>query len=195
LTPERENCKGSAEGEFLFVGSIVSYTQSLVVHHYLWSFDNAGREHPQTVGELLSTMLERAIFATQATGGAIALTAGKELLCVAAQGTAPDVGTHFAAQFGFSGRCVRTRRMLLCDDSEIDPRVDRAACRQLRARSIIALPLCDRRNMVGILELLSTSINAFDGNDIRELTGVADSIVKVLAETRPAHAKSRVVAV
>jgi GAF domain-containing protein len=154
--------------------------------------DNDGHEPTLTVRELLSTMLERAISASQATGGAIALTAGKEMVCWASLGTAPDVGTHFVPSFGFSGRCVRKRRILLCDDSEIDPRVDRAACRQLGTRSMIAAPLCDRGKTVGILELLSSSTHAFNETDIRQLHRVAESIVEVLAETRPAHTKRRI---
>jgi len=157
--------------------------------------DNDGREPILTVRDLLNTILERAISATQATGGAIALTAGKEIVCCASQGTAPDVGTHFVTSWGFSGRCVRKSRILLCDDSEIDPRVDRGACRQLGTRSIIAAPLCDRGRTVGILELLSSSTDAFDDNDIRQLNRVAESIVKVLGETRPTRKKNRIVAV
>jgi GAF domain-containing protein len=157
---------------------------------------NDGRELTPTVRELLSTMLERAIFATQATGGAIAWTAGKEMVCVAAQGTAPEVGSRFVPPFGFSGLCVRKSRILLCDDSEIDPRVDRAACRQLGVRSMIAAPLFDRGTTVGIMELLSGSAHAFDDNDIRQLNRVAKNIVEALAdETRPAHIKSNVVGV
>jgi len=158
--------------------------------------DNDGREPILTVRDLLNTILERAISATQATGGAIALTVGAEIVCCASQGTAPDVGTHFVmSSWSFSARCVRKSRILLCDDSEIDPRVDRGACRQLGARSIIAAPLCDRGRTVGILELLSSSTDAFDDNDIRELNRVAESIAKVLGEARPTRKKERIVAV
>ena len=154
-----------------------------------WVIDSDGHEPTFTIRELLSTMLERAVSASQATGGAIALSAGKELVCWASLGRAPGVGTHFVPSFGFSGRCVKKGRILQCDDSEIDPRVDRVACRQLCARSMIAAPLSDRGKTFGILELLSSNTCAFDDNDIRELSRVAESIVEVLAERRPPHKK------
>src|SRR5947208_13930379 len=82
--------------------------------------DNDGREPILTVRDLLNTLLETAISATQATGGAIALTVGAEIVCCASQGTAPDVGTHFVmSSWGFSARCVRKSRMLLCVDAEL----------------------------------------------------------------------------
>ena len=67
------------------------------------AIDNDGSELTPTLAELLSIMLERAMSATRATGAAIALSEDRETVCVAAQGTAPDVGTRLDPQFGFSG--------------------------------------------------------------------------------------------
>ena len=92
------------------------------------------------VEELLSPVLKRALMATKATGAAIALNRGKGMLCLAAQGTAPDLGMRLDQQSGFSGMCVRKGRSLFCDDTETDPRVDRAACQRLGARSMVAVP-------------------------------------------------------
>ena len=88
------------------------------------AIDNDGSELTLTLEELLSIMLERAMSATRATGAAIALSEDRETVCVAAQGTAPDVGTRLDPQVGFSGMCARKGRILLCDDAEMDPRVD-----------------------------------------------------------------------
>jgi len=109
---------------------------------------NDGSELTSTVEELLSIMLERAMLATRATGAAIALSKGREMVCMAAQGT----GARLDPQSGFSGMCARKRRILLCDDAETDPRVDLAACRQLGTRSMIAVPLLNRTKTLGILE-------------------------------------------
>src|SRR6266849_10724468 len=111
---------------------------------YLSSEDEDSDPSPLGVEELLSPVLERALLATKATGAAIALSEGKEMVCMATQGTAPDLGMRLDPQFGFSGMCVRRGRILFCDDAETDPRVDRAACQRLGARSIIAVPLLDR---------------------------------------------------
>jgi GAF domain-containing protein len=158
------------------------------------AIDNDGSELAPTLEELLSIMLERAMSATRATGAAIALSEGRQMVCVAAQGTAPDVGTRLDLQVGFSGMCARKSRILLCDDAEMDPRVDLAACRQLGTRSMIAVPLLNRMKTLGLLEVLSSSPHAFDDNDIRQLNFVAGMTVEALAETRSVQ-KRRIVAV
>ncbi len=146
------------------------------------------------VDEPLSPLLERALFATnalfatKATGAAIALREGKEMVCVAAQGTAPDPGMRVDPEFGFSGMCVRKGRILVCDDTETDPRVDRAACLRLGVRSIIAVPLLDQGKAVGILEVFSGTAHAFDDNDIRHVDRLAKMIVEAMADVRPARA-------
>ena len=109
------------------------------------------------------------------------------MVCVAAQGTAPDLGMRLDQQFGFSGMCVRKERILFCDDTETDPRVDRAACQRLGARSMIAVPLLDRGKAVGILEVFSSTAHAFDDNDIRHLNLLAKRTIVAMAETRPAR--------
>ncbi len=143
---------------------------------------------PLGVEELLRPVLERALFATKAMGAAIALRGGTEMVCMATQGTAPDLGMRLDQKFGFSGMCVRKGRILFCDDAETDPRVDRAACQRLGARSIIAVPLLDRGKAVGILEVFSGTAHAFDDNDIRHLNLLAKMSVEAMADVRPAGA-------
>src|SRR6266550_4425036 len=75
-------------------------------------------EYGDSVEELLSPVLERALFATKATGVAIAWRGGKEMVCMAARGTAPDLGMRLDQRFGFSGMCLQKGRILFCDDAE-----------------------------------------------------------------------------
>lgn len=156
-----------------------------------YSIDKSDSSQPQ---ELLSFVLEQAMLSTNATGAAIALSDGKELVCWAAQGTAPDVGVRLNLRLGFSGLCVQKSRVLLCDDAERDPRVDRIACRQLGVRSIIAVPLLNRGKLVGVLEVLSRIAHAFDDNDIRQLGLVARMTIVGLAGVRPTPTERRAVA-
>ena len=65
-----------------------------------------------------------------------------EMICEASAGSdAPPVGSRLQASSGFSGECIRTGRRLRCDDSETDDRVDRAGCRAMGVRSIVAVPI------------------------------------------------------
>src|SRR5439155_23108070 len=119
---------------------------------------------PLGVEEWLNPVLERALSATKATGAAIALNEGKEMVCLAAHGTAPDLGIRLDPQFGFSGMCVRKGRILFCDDAETDSRVDRATCLLLCDRFMIDVCLYDCGKVVGILESIYSIDQAIDDN-------------------------------
>lgn len=155
--------------------------------------ENRDHRSPGTE-ELLRSVLERALIVTKASGAAMALSDGRGMVCLAAQGTAPDLGTRLDAEFGFSGTCVRKCRILLCDDTETDPRVDRVACQRLGARSIVAVPLLHRGKAVGLFEIFSGSTHAFDDYDIRHLTLAAKMTVEAMAEMRSARRKRRLMA-
>ena len=51
------------------------------------------------------------------------------------------LGLRLARKGSLSGLCVQTGDILRCEDSEIDPRVDREACRRVGLRSMVVTPL------------------------------------------------------
>ncbi len=77
-----------------------------------------------------------------------------------------------------SGICARTGEVVYCEDSERDSRVDRIACRKQGLRSMIIVPLRHRQQVVGVLNVNSPEVCAFNGNDVRsvELTAGAISV-------------------
>ena len=98
----------------------------------------------------INIIAERAQSLTGATGAAIALRNGGEIVCRARSGrTAPDLGVHLQTDSGLSAECVRTGEILLCHDAETNPRVDLASCRRLGARSILVAPLRHFRRTLG----------------------------------------------
>jgi GAF domain-containing protein len=82
---------------------------------------------------------------------------------------------------GFSGECIRLGKPMRCDDSEFDPRVDAAACRQLDIRSILAAPVLYERDIVGLLEVFSTQPCAFDEGDVAVVERLAQTVVLTLS--------------
>ena len=124
----------------------------------------------------LQLIAKRALTLTRATGAAIALSVGDEMICQASAGSdAPPVGARLQASSGFSGECVRTGRCLRCDDSETDERVDREGCRILGVRSIVAVPIRPASRVVGLMEVFSSQPYAFTPQDIsllQHLTGI-----------------------
>ena len=93
----------------------------------------------------LQSIAERALTLTRAQPGLPSpcpRTTTREMICVASAGDdAPPVRSRLQVGSGFSGECVRTGRSLRCDDSETDDRVDRAGCKSLGIRSLVAVPI------------------------------------------------------
>ena len=88
------------------------------------------------------------------------------MVCRASSGPdAPPVGARLQVGSGFSGECVKTGRLLRCDDTEIDSRVDRESCRALGIRSILAVPMRVGEKSIGILEVFSGQPNRFSDDD------------------------------
>jgi hypothetical protein len=116
----------------------------------------------------------------RATGAAIALsTTDRDFMeCRASAGSdAPPVGVRLQVGSGFSGECVQTGRLLRCDDTELDSRVDRESCRALGIRSILAVPIRMGDRSIGILEAFSPQPNAFSESDSRILQRLAETVL------------------
>ena len=128
----------------------------------------------------LELLAQRSLAFTRATGTAIALVEGGEMICRASAGEAPSLGVRFSIGTGFSGACVRTGRLLTCEDSETDPTVDRESCRALGIRCMIAAPLRWEDAVIGLLEVFSPEPYSFDSNDcvvLERLAGLCSSAV------------------
>ena len=128
--------------------------------------------------EVLQLVADRAVAITGADGLAIALAENNEIVLRAAAGTVrPDVGARIDRDSAFSGACFRTAQVVHCDDTETDERVNLAACLKLGARSMVAVPLCGRRRVIGVLEAFSSYPFGFNDSDVRNLTLLAELIL------------------
>src|ERR1700681_2268231 len=131
--------------------------------------------------EVLQLVAERAVAITGADGLAIALAENSEIVLRAAAGAVrPDVGARIDRDSAFSGACFRTAQVVNCDDTETDPRVNLQACRKLGARSMVAVPLCGRRRVIGLLEAFSSWPFGFNDSDIRNLSLLAELVLGAL---------------
>src|SRR5579864_4408462 len=131
--------------------------------------------------EVLQLVAERAVAITGADGLAIALAENNEIVLRAAAGTVrPDVGARIDRDSAFSGACFRTAQVVNCDDTETDPRVNLEACRKLGARSMVAVPLCGRRRVIGLLEAFSAWPFGFNDSDVRNLSLLAELVLGAL---------------
>jgi len=147
--------------------------------------------------EVLQLVAERALSITGADGIAIALAENDAIVCRASAGTiAPDHGARLDPHSGFSGACLRDGRIVRCDDTGDDPRVDVEACRRLGVRSLVAVPIAGTHGVMGLLEAFSTETYGFNDSDVRSLGLLAELILAAMKpeeEDRLAEISRRVV--
>jgi putative methionine-R-sulfoxide reductase with GAF domain len=139
---------------------------------------------------ILALVASRSRSLFRASGAAIALV-GKDagiMVCRASAGpSAPPVGVTLHVGSGFSGECVREGRLLRCDDTESDERVDRQSCRALGIRSILAAPVRSGEKVIGLLEVFSAEPGAFSENGSTVLQRFAETIQAAVSRAMRAH--------
>ncbi|MFZ0277250.1 MAG: GAF domain-containing protein, partial [Candidatus Sulfotelmatobacter sp.] len=139
---------------------------------------------------VLSLVASRSQSLLRASGAAIALAAKDPgiMICRASAGpSAPPVGATLQVGSGFSGECVCTGKILRCDDTETDERVDPQSCRALGIRSMLAAPLRLGERVVGLLEVFSAQPSAFGENDSAVLQRFAEMIVAAVNRAVRVH--------
>ncbi len=119
---------------------------------------------------VLNEIVEQACLATGATGAAIVLRRGDEMVCRASSGaTAPDLGSRLDPSSGISGQCIKTFLTKRCNDVLTDPHADLEASYRLGIRSVLVMPLLRGDKLLGVFELFSSRPSAFGERDERTL--------------------------
>jgi hypothetical protein len=114
------------------------------------------RELGDDIESILQLITERALKLTESSGAAMAFITDGKMICRARSGEpAPPLGAALDTQQGLSGECVRTGRLVSCEDTEHDQRVDADVCRSLGIGSLMAAPIVSGLRVVGVLEVLS----------------------------------------
>ncbi|MBV8718541.1 MAG: PAS domain S-box protein [Chloroflexi bacterium] len=120
--------------------------------------------------KLMEAVVQHMPELTNASAAVVELVDGEDMVYAAGSGTVANyIGLRLKLEGSFSGLCVRTDRVLLSSDTEIDPRVDRTATRKVGARSMIVAPLKYEGRVVGALKVMSPRPEAFDGRHIATL--------------------------
>ena len=148
--------------------------------------------NPPDLDSALRVIAERAQFVTGASGAAIALKQGSDLVCRAATGsTAPDLGARLEVRSGLTAECLRTGEVLRCDNAELDPRVDLESCRRLGIEGIIVLPIYNGSQLAGIFELFAPHAYSFQERDVETLKGMAKMVSFALEGASPVAAPAQ----
>jgi TonB family protein len=163
------------------------YAPSLVISAIADEID-AGTEG---LGNLLQRIADQTRLLTGANACAIARlrpSDGAAICCGNSGESAPPIGARLQRDSGISGECLRTGRVLRCDDTDVDKRVDADVCRRLGIRSLAIAPVKEHPETVGILEVFSDRPRGFTDGHLDTLQDMAELVVAAFErfdETRP----------
>jgi diguanylate cyclase len=111
---------------------------------------------------------------TDAGGAMLEVIEHEELLVRDACGSvSASIGRRSLINSSFSGQCVRSGVVLLCEDTETDPRVDREWCRESGIRSLLVAPVSRGTEVVGVLTSASSQPASFNSRHIEALSLIA----------------------
>lgn len=129
------------------------------------------------LGGVMDMVTRHAQRMTRASGAVIEFAEGEEMVYRAVAGIAADqLGLRIQRTGSLSGLCVAKGEILRCDDSELDERVDRQACRRVGLRSMVVMPLNYLENTVGVLKVMSAEVNAFTDADVHVLSLISELV-------------------
>jgi len=138
---------------------------------------------PSDVDASLQALVQKAQYTSNATGAALALRQGADVVCRAASGnSAPDRGARLQIKTGLTAECLRSGELLRCDNVMQDSRVDMESCRRLGIESIIITPIHCGQSLVGVLELFSAHAYSFQERDVETVRALAAEIGKLLEQ-------------
>jgi hypothetical protein len=120
------------------------------------------------VDRAMHLVADRAQNVANATGIAIALRRGDQLVYRAGNGCAVGyVGRHMTAILSVSAHKQARGEILRVENAQADARIEAAICRQFEAQALLILPIYDECAVAGVLEVLFSEPHAFQDREMR----------------------------
>lgn len=140
--------------------------------------------------ELMQLICERTQELTHASAAVVEIVEGEEMVYRSVSGTAQhSLGVRLNIHTSLSGLSVKTNEVLYAEDTEIDERVDRDACRRVGARSMICVPLVFQSKAIGVLKVYSEHVKKFSDREISVLKITAGLLSASISQTREREEK------
>ncbi len=120
--------------------------------------------------KLVDIITRRAQELTESSGAVLEVMEGNEFVYWSASGSLePFLGLRVTQERSLSGLAARCGKVLICDDSETDARVDRETCRRIGLRSMLVAPLPYKGASIGVLKVVSPWTRAYAAHDVQTL--------------------------
>ena len=114
-------------------------------------------------------------------GAAIAIRRGGRVVCHARSGQlAPAIGSEVHS--GLSALAIESGRTLRCDLTSDDERVDAKVCRS-GIQSVVASPIMNMDQVLGLMTVVSPQPYAFDDCDVAKVQWLAGAMAVVFTST------------
>src|SRR5215831_2225627 len=145
------------------------------------------------VNAFMQEVVDAAERLTMASGAVVELVDGADMVYRCASGRfASFLGLRLKRNGSLSGLCVAERRVLRCDDTETDQRVDREACRKIGVGSMICTPLFERGAPIGVLKVMAGEPRRFTQYDVQTLRLIAGALGAALGKQLTFDAKNKI---
>ena len=133
------------------------------------------------LGGVMDFVADKVQVLTGAAGAIVELAEGDEMVYRAVSGIArSQLGLRLKQDGSLSGLSVAQRQVILCNDAEIDDRVDREACRKVGLRSMVVAPLVHCDTVVGVLKIASPYPANFTDVHVKVLELTSDVIASAM---------------
>jgi len=130
----------------------------------------------------MALIAERARKVANATGVAIGLLEGDELVYRAGSGSAAIyIGRHVKATLTVSAQNRGSGEILRVENAETDRRIEAAICRQFGAKALLIVPICYDRAVAGAVEILFGEAHAFQDHEVRTYQLMAGLIAEAMS--------------
>ncbi len=121
-----------------------------------------------TIDQALHLVADRALKVSNASGIAIALLEGDQLVYRAGSGTAAtDVGRHVSAVLTVCARSKAGLEILRVENANTDSRIEAEICRQFGATSLLILPIYQAEAVAGVLQVHFIEAHTFLDREVR----------------------------
>ena len=133
------------------------------------------------INAVMTVVVDQVQQLTHASGAVVELAEGPDMVYRAVSGGASHLlGLRLQRENSLSGCCIAQQETLYCEDSELDDRVDREACRRVGLRSMIVVPLLHVNEPIGVLKIYSDRVQAFKPSDIHLVSLMTDLIAAAM---------------
>jgi len=140
--------------------------------------------------EVLQLICARTQTLTKGDAVMVALAEGTEFVCRATAGPlAIPTGVHLNQRSRLLRDALNSGKILRCDDSQTDARVEFDLTQQLGTRSTVIVPLCGRTEHLGVLQAFSLKPWSLTDQDIRCFDLFAELVLSAL---KPADQDRRI---